>query len=94
MRKSYLIVAVGLLVALAGCQTDAGGVEDLMSSARSFLEAGEYEKAISDLEAAVAQASDDADTHFLLGQAYTRNGQLSEAADEFRRVLELDPESA
>jgi len=69
-------------------------VEQLLESGQAYLEAGEYAEAVRDLEAAVDEAPDNSDAHFLLGQAYNQSGQLSKAADEFRRVLELDPESA
>jgi len=96
MHKGYLLVAVGVLVALAACQGTAEfqSVDEIIESGRSYLESGDYDKAISELEAAVEAAADDSDTHFLLGQAYNQAGQLEEAANAFRKVLELNPDSA
>ena len=96
MRKWYFLVAIGILVALVGCQGDAElqSVDEIIESGRAYLESGEYDKAISELESAVERAADDSDTRFLLGQAYNQDGQLEKAADEFRKVLELNPESA
>jgi tetratricopeptide (TPR) repeat protein len=96
MRKWYLLVAVGILVALVGCQGSAElqSADEIIESGRAYLESGEYDKAISELESAVERAAEDSDAHFLLGQAYNQAGQLEKAAEEFRKVLELNPESA
>jgi len=96
MHKSYVFIVVSLLVALVGCQggTETETIEALLSAGRAYLEAGDYDEAISTLEAAAEQASDNSDIHFLLGQAYNQSGELSKAVDEFRKVLELEPESA
>jgi tetratricopeptide (TPR) repeat protein len=96
MRKSYLLIAMTLLLALVGCQegSQPEDIEALLSAGRAYLEAGDYTEAISTLEAAAEQASENSDIHFLLGQAYNQSGELSKAVDEFRRVLELEPESA
>ena len=107
MRKYALLLVVVLAVVLVGCRgntdpavTETPGEvgrvdrEALLDSGRAHIEAGEYDKAIRDLEAAAGQAPEDSDAHFLLGQAYNQSGQLSEAAEAFRKVLALDPESA
>jgi len=96
MHKWYLLVAVGVLVALVGCQGTAElqSVDQIIESGRGYLESGDYDKAISELEAAVEQAADDSDTHFLLGQAYNQAGELEKAAEAFRQVLQLSPDSA
>ena len=96
MRKWYLLVAMGILVALVGCQGDAEpqSVDEIIESGRAYLESGEYDEAVSELESVVERAADESDARFLLGQAYNQGGQLEKAADEFRKVLELAPESA
>jgi tetratricopeptide (TPR) repeat protein len=96
MHKWYLPIAMGILVVLVGCQGTAElqSIDEIVQSGRAYLESGEYDKAISELEGAIERAGDDSDAHFLLGQAYNQDGQLEKAADEFRKVLELNPESA
>jgi tetratricopeptide (TPR) repeat protein len=100
MPKSYLLVVVGLAVVASlvacggGAETEVDDVEAVLSSARAYLEAGEYEEAIDALEAAEEEAADNSDVHFLLGQAYNQSGELSKAADAFQQVLELEPDSA
>lgn len=96
MRRSYLLIAVCLLVTLGACQgeTQSEDIEALVSSGRAYLESGDYDEAISALETAAEQASESTDAHFMLGQAYNQIGELSKAADEFRKVLELDPDNA
>ncbi len=96
MRRSYLLIAISLLVTLVGCQGGASteDIEAMVESGRAYLEAGDYGEAIDALEAAAEQAPKDSDAHFLLGQAYNQNGELSKAADAFRKVLELEPDNA
>lgn len=96
MLKSYFAVTLTLLVALVACRGGAQGrsVEEMVTSGRAYLEAGDYEQAISTLESVVEQAPENRDAHFLLGQAYNQTGQLSDAADAFRKVLEIEPQSA
>ena len=100
MPRSYLLVAVALavVVSLGACggdaETQTDDVEAILSSARAYLEAGDYVEAIEALEATAEEASTNSDVHFLLGQAYNQSGELSKAADAFQKVLELEPESA
>jgi tetratricopeptide (TPR) repeat protein len=96
MHKWYLTVAIGMLALLVGCQGVAQpqDIDAIVQSGRAYLESGEYDKAISELEGAIEQAGGDIDAHFLLGQLYSQDGQLEKAADEFRKVLELNPEHA
>ncbi len=92
MRKLLLFVIV--LLVLAACQSGAEDVEEILESSRTHLEAGEYEKAVTELETAVEEAPDSSDAHFLLGQTYHQTGELLKAVDEFNEVLKIDPESA
>lgn len=96
MRKWYLPIAVGILAVLVGCQGagETQSIDEFVQSGRAYLESGEYDKAISELEVAIEQEAGNSDLHFLLGQAYNQSGQLEKAADAFREVLELNPESA
>lgn len=94
MRKPLtLVVAILILVSVA-CQGKTGGVDDLVESARAHLEAGKYEDAITDLEAAVKADPGSSEAHFLLGQAYNRTNDLLKAKEAFSTVLALDPDNA
>lgn len=107
MQRSYTIAIVllvvalfaGLVIILASRQgsTPGGAITDRdesLEAARASLDAGEYDAAIADLEAAVEADPGNSEAHFLLGQAYNKKGQLLDAADEFRTVIELNPEDA
>jgi tetratricopeptide (TPR) repeat protein len=107
MQKSYTVGAVILVVALfAGLvlilvsrqestpDGETTGLDESLEAARANLDAGEYDAAIADLEAAVEADPGNSEAHFLLGQAYNKKGQLLDAADEFRTVIELNPEDA
>ena len=53
MRKPLTLVVAMLILVSVACQGKTTGADDLVASARAHLEAGEYEDAIADLEAAV-----------------------------------------
>ena len=107
MQKSHIIIIVVLVIVLGALAAWAmfvrqtpgtpGGVEGaggLAESGRAHLDAGEYEAAIADLEAAIEADPGDSEAHFMLGQAYNRTNDLLNAADEFRTVIALDPDNA
>jgi tetratricopeptide (TPR) repeat protein len=95
MRKfTMLFAAVLLALVLVACKGEMTEVNDLLESSRAHLEAGEYNEAITDLEAVIEMDSDSSEAHKLLGQVYNQTGDLMKAADEFRTVIALDPEKA
>jgi Flp pilus assembly protein TadD len=60
----------------------------------SMAIAGNYSEGMARLQALEAAHPDAAPIHCLIGQAYLRNGNFSEAADELRAALKLDPSNA
>jgi tetratricopeptide (TPR) repeat protein len=104
MQKSHLIIGavvvivlvVGGLVArqMIARPSETTGLDELLESGSTHLEAGEYAEAIADLEAAVEMDPGSSEAHFLLAQVYNRTDDLLKAADEFRTVLALDPDNA
>lgn len=94
MRRLHLLVVTWLVLSLVACQGSTEELKDLLESGRAHLEADDYDKAITELEAATEENPHSSDAHFALGQAYNQAGELLKAADEFRRVLEIDPDSA
>jgi tetratricopeptide (TPR) repeat protein len=92
--RKLLVFSIVILLVLAACQSETQDVEEVLESSRAHLEAGEYEKALTELEAAVEANPDSSDAHFLLGQTYNQTGEMLKAVDEFNEVLRIDPESA
>ena len=54
---------------------------------------GNYDAAISTLKEVVAQAPDQADVYFALGQAYKAKGQTRQATDAFNQAVRLAPDN-
>lgn len=104
MGKS--LYAIGLVLMLmtltaAGCTPAApGGITPTMALPQNLdlmrlqIEAGDYATAAQGLEAWIAQNSDDAEAHFLLGLAYFNTGNYDKARTAFERTLALDPQRA
>lgn len=57
-----------------------------------YLEIGQTENAIEALERALSVDEDNADIHYLLGNAIGTTGDLDRAANCYRRALQLDPQ--
>ena len=57
-----------------------------------YLETGKTETAVEALERALAVDEDNADIHYLLGNAVGTTGDLDRAASCYRRALQLDPQ--
>src|SRR5258708_4201824 len=67
------------------------GARRHMLRGRDFFERGFYQDAIRELLEAVKLNPDFPDLHNQLGLALSMNGDRREAAEEFRRALELNP---
>jgi len=78
MESCWIRALVGLLVlsavlALAGCGGGTPAPEDplaLLEAARAHMQAGDLDKAITELEAAVQADPTLTEAHFRLGNAY------------------------
>jgi tetratricopeptide (TPR) repeat protein len=74
---------------LSGQQIDQ--LRSRVNQASSDYEKGNYDNAITNLEAVLAQAPDQADVYFALGQAYKAKGQNQDAINAFSQALKLSP---
>ena len=61
--------------------------------AEAYRKAGELDRARAILESGITRHPDYASAHVVLGRVLIDQGSLENAATEFRRVLELDPEN-
>lgn len=102
-KRLYAIGLVLTLITLiaAGCTSAApiGGTPTTTSPQnldliRMQIEAGDFATAAQGLEGWIAQNSDDAEAHFLLGLAYFNTGNYDKARAAFERTLALDPQRA
>ncbi len=69
-------------------------VDGTLQLAQRYLERGDWERATALFREASAQAPDRAAAAYGLGYGLLRVGRTREAAAAFRRVLEIDPDSA
>jgi protein O-GlcNAc transferase len=60
----------------------------------ALYQKGELDQAIRQLQAALALAPNDPETHYLLGAAYIQQSQLAEAEAEFNKALAAKPDMA
>jgi tetratricopeptide (TPR) repeat protein len=100
--RVFRLLILGTIFALVGCGggTPAAPADPLvhLETGLAHWQAGDWEKAVVELEAAVqadptlASQANPAltEAHFWLGNAYAEQGQLDKAAEEFKAVLGLE----
>lgn len=65
--------------------------EDPLDRGIIYYNAGEYENAIAELQAAIADTPNNAEIYFYLGMCY-KEKQYTDAVDAFKRAVDLDPQ--
>ncbi len=103
LRERALARQAGVLLALER-ETEADqvlreltagrGLPELLLAAEVCQRAESYERSLPFLEEIVAEDDSELQALFWLGAAYERTGREVEAEAQFRRLLELDPDSA
>ena len=87
MRRSLLILSVVALALAVGCAKSPHS-----SSVKIYIQQNQIDKAIREGKAWVQDEPNSPDAHFWLAQAYMRDGQYVNAADELDKAIELDTE--
>ena len=82
-------IIVVVLISVAGLAACAGPA--MMSRGISYLNAGQFDKAISDFTIAIQHEPNDAALWNLRGVAYYRSAQFGHAVSDFSRAIKLDP---
>ena len=83
-KTGFALVVIGAhTLALLGCQSAA------LRAAKLYKQQGNWERALEQLEVAVAENPQDDEGHFLLGEAYARTGEYGRMNEAFHRALEL-----
>ena len=77
---------------LLGSLSESGDPQSALAAAQAYQRLDRYQESIPVLERLVAKQKDSIAAGFLLGVAYERTDQRSKAVNEFRRVLDLDPD--
>ena len=78
-KKAFLVLIIAVVV-LSGCGGPTGDAQTHLEAGRAHMEAGQWDEAIAEFEAAVRLDPSSAEAHFQLGNAYTHKGRLDEAA--------------
>jgi tetratricopeptide (TPR) repeat protein len=98
-----LMACAGLWCSAAGAQTvgtsrkrivqdpEAAALNKLLTDAQAALDAKDYATAAKDYQDFLAKRPDEASVHFQLGYTYTALQKPTEAAQEYRKAIDLDP---
>jgi tetratricopeptide (TPR) repeat protein len=103
MMRNLSVSVIGLLLFSVACglhkeapsaAMSAKSLEYYLSEASYFLKKGEAEKAISQLNEALAQNPKSSKVHNLFGIAYFQKKDYELAKSEYQKALEIDPSYA
>ncbi|HEX2224852.1 MAG TPA: tetratricopeptide repeat protein [Thermoanaerobaculia bacterium] len=72
--------------------TTGGRPEAIVAAAQAYHRVNRYTDSIPLLRTLVDRQTGLVPARFLLGAAYERTGQAAEAAEQFRRIIEIDPD--
>ncbi len=79
------ILALVASVSFWACQSKE------VTSAKVYIQQGDWDKAIEQLELAVQTYPDDPEAHYLLGRGYGEKGKFKEMNAEFDKSLKISP---
>jgi len=87
MKRHFIITALlaAAVVFWSGCQQTA------VTSAKVYIQQQNYEKAIEQAELAIQSNPNDAEAHYVAGQAYGYVGEFRKMNEAFNTSLELSP---
>jgi tetratricopeptide (TPR) repeat protein len=88
------IPAAGLALALAVSVSFWACQSKEVTSAKVYIQQGDWDKAIEQLELAVQSYPEDPEAHYLLGRGYGEKGKFKEMNEEFDKSLALSPKFA
>ena len=94
-RVITILCALLSLCGLVACgpgapPTPAQDFSSLVQEARDALDAGKADEAIPKLQQALRLDPNSVEAHFLLGNAYARKEQFSQAEEQYLQALKLD----
>lgn len=97
MTKRILVGLIVAMLMLAACSSggDAtpeavGDAIDLIRTAQTALDSGDYAQAVKDFQASLAKGKS-LDAYFGLGNAYTRQNNFIEAEKAYQEALKINP---
>ena len=91
MKKAFLIVVILFVSVMSTACINNFAVQELNNKAKSYLDNGDYENAISRLKSSLDIDSTIFETHYNLGIAYTQAEKYDEAIKTFESAIKLKP---
>lgn len=92
MKKAFLLVVILFVSVISTACINNLAVQELNNKAKTYLEQGDYENAISRLKSSIDLDSTIFETHYNLGIAYTQAEKYPEAIDTFKNALKIKPD--
>ena len=94
MKKAlFLILILSATILTTGCINNLA-IEELNNKAAEYMEKGDYQNAISRLEASVDLDNNIFETQYNLAIAYTENEDYDKAIETFNKALKLNDKHA
>lgn len=79
--------------AIQGFGSEAGADENLLQQARTYMDSGDYTRALAKVQQYLQENPGDAAAHALAGQACRALGQADEAIRHFQSALSIQPDN-
>lgn len=92
MKKAFLLVLILFVSVISTACINNLAVQELNNKAKTYLDKGDYENAISRLKSSIDLDSTIFETHYNLGIAYTQAEKYPEAIETFKSAIKLRPE--
>lgn len=92
MKKAFLLVTILLVSVISTACINNLAVQELNNKAKTYLDKGDYENAISRLKSSIDLDNTIFETHYNLGIAYTQAEKYPEAIETFNNAIKIKPE--
>lgn len=94
MKKAFLLVLILFVSVISTACVNNMAVQQLNTKAKTFLDNGDYDNAISRLKASLDLDGTIFETHYNLGIAYTQAEKYPDAVKTFQDAIKLRPDFA
>lgn len=94
MKKAFLLVVILFVSVISTACINNLAVQELNNKAKTYLDSGDYENAISRLKSSIDLDGTIFETHYNLGIAYTQAEKYPEAVETFQNAIKLKPDFA